>query len=283
MADLSEVLTVWEGLGYYSRARNLHQASREIVARFKGRIPDNLDDLLSLPGIGRYTAGAILSIAYNKEVPVLDGNVRRVFSRLFAIPNDGANSKTEIFPAHFLETLIPNGHACSFNQSLMDLGSMICTPKGPRCRHCPIIQYCKAKAQGNPEKYPIRQAKKKIPHRYAVAATIRRHGKILLIRRPPKGLLGGLWEFPNWEVDSGNDPGKQLARQIRRETGLRVKSKEPVDCLFQTFSHFKLTLHVYQCETEGRSSRGAWAPLTRLSGFPMPRLHRKIANSLSPA
>ena len=136
-SDLSDVLTIWEGLGYYSRARNLHRASREILTRFKGKIPGALDDLLSLPGIGRYTAGAILSIAYNKETPILDGNVKRVLSRLFAIPGNPANGKTGKLLWEISESLIPEGRAGSFNQALMDLGSMVCTPNAPRLSRLP--------------------------------------------------------------------------------------------------------------------------------------------------
>ncbi len=280
-ADLSDVLTIWEGLGYYSRARNLHRASQEILTRFRGRIPDGLDDLLSLPGIGRYTAGAILSIAYNKETPILDGNVKRVLSRLFAISENPADVKTGKLLWEISESLIPEGHAGSFNQALMDLGSMVCTPNAPLGPDCPIASFCKAKTQGNPEKYPMRQVRKKIPHIHAAAAVIQADRKVLITQRPPEGLLGGLWEFPNWKVDSKTNPGKQLAKWIAGEMGLRVRTEGPAVLLSQTFSHFKLTLHVYRCKAEGRNTAGRWVSLTRLNDFPMSRLHRKIAETLS--
>ncbi len=141
-ADLSKVLSIWEGLGYYSRARNLHKASRVILDRFNGKIPDTLDDLLGLPGIGRYTAGAILSIAYNREAAILDGNVKRVLSRLFAVSGNPADSKTEKLLWQISESLVPQGHASSFNQALMDLGAMVCTPKDPQCNRLSPLPIC---------------------------------------------------------------------------------------------------------------------------------------------
>ena len=279
-ADLSEVLSLWEGLGYYSRARSLHRASQVISNQFHGKIPDTINELLSLPGVGRYTAGAILSIAYNKEAPILDGNVKRVLSRLFAISGNPANGRIEKRLWEISESLVPEGHAGSFNQALMDLGAMVCTPKVPECNHCPLLHLCQAKTHGDPERYPARRAKKRIPHIHAVAAVIQRNGKVLLTRRPLKGLLGGLWEFPNWEVEGSNSPEKQLARQVTRDMALKLKIKESLAPFSQTFSHFKLTLRVYLGRAEGRNQKGQWVPVASLDDFPMSRLHRKIAQIL---
>ena len=276
-ADLSKVLTVWEGLGYYSRARNLHKTSREILTRFKGEIPDALDDLLSLPGIGRYTAGAILSIAFNKEAPILDGNVRRILSRLFAILNNSGRNESEDLLWRLSESLVPAGHAGFFNQALMDLGSMICTPRDPQCIHCPLVHLCKAKTEGNPEKYPARVAKKKIPPIHAAGAVIQKNGEVLITQRPPKGLLGGLWEFPNWKIDCRKGLQEQSKRWIKSELGIRVKNIKPLGSFNQTFSHFKLTLHVNLCHTPGEKKDGTWIPVRDLHLFPMSRLHRRIA------
>jgi len=203
--NLSKVLKVWEGLGYYSRARNLHRASQVVVNHFAGKVPDNLKDLLSLPGIGRYTAGAILSIAYNKEAPILDGNVKRVLSRLFVVSGHPVRGKTEDHLWQISESLLPKGHSNSFNEALMDLGSMICTPKDPLCPKCPLQNLCNGK--GAPERYPGKKDRRNIPHIEAVSAVIQRDGKVLLAQRPPRGLLGGLWEFPNWRIQ-----GKQRSR-----------------------------------------------------------------------
>ncbi len=278
-ADLSRVLTIWEGLGYYSRARNLHRASRIISNQFQGRIPDTIDDLLTLPGIGRYTAGAILSIAYNKEAPILDGNVKRVLSRLFAVSSNPARSKTKGLLWHLSESLIPEGRAGSFNQALMDLGSMVCTPKAPQCTRCPLGHLCKAKEKGNPEKYPTRQSQKRIPHIDAVAAVIQKDGKVLLNRRPPKGLLGGLWEFPNQKMAHGEDLEKQLKNWIKSEIGLTVRTKGHVGTFEQTFSHFKLSLSVHGFQALNGKGKMKWVPIRKLHQFPMSRIHRKIAEA----
>jgi A/G-specific adenine glycosylase len=274
-ADLSKVLQVWEGLGYYSRARNLHRASRIVSNHFNGKIPDNLTDLRTLPGIGRYTAGAILSIAFNKEAPILDGNVKRVLSRLFAIPGDP--KETEKLLWKFSESLIPIVYVSSFNQGLMDLGAMICTPKEPQCSECPLRDLCKGRVSGDPERFPTKILRKKIPHIEAVSALIQENGKVLLQQRPPEGLLGGLWEFPNWPIEEKKDIKEYLEHKIKSEIGLKVKSKEPIGSFQQTFSHFKLTLQVFHCHPLNGKGRGKWVPIKNLSLFPMSRIHRRIA------
>jgi len=282
-ADLSKVLKVWEGLGYYSRARNLHQASQMVVHHFGGKIPDNLKDLLSLPGIGRSTAGAILSFAYNKEAPILDGNIKRVLSRLFAIP--GSKAKTEKILWGISESLIPKGHSNPFNQALMDLGSMLCIPKDPQCPRCPLRYLCKAKASGAPERYPSKVAKKKIPHITAISALIQNDGRVLLNKRPPNGLLGGLWEFPNWKIEEKRRLRLRLRlrNHIKKEMGMNVEVKESIGVFHQTFSHFKLTLHIYQCQSSNsnKKRKGKWIPIKNLDQLAMPKIHRKIANVLS--
>jgi A/G-specific adenine glycosylase len=279
-ADLSAVLTVWEGLGYYSRARNLHKASRVILDQYNGKIPDTPNDLLSLPGIGRYTAGAILSIAYNREAAILDGNVKRVLSRLFAVSGNPADSKTQKLLWQISESLIPNGHASSFNQALMDLGSMVCTPKDPQCARCPLRRLCKGYESGDPERFPSIGLKKAIPLIQAVSAVIRKDGYVLLRQRPAKGLLGGLWEFPDWRVDHREDSELKLLRFIKNELGIRIKTKEFLGSFKHTYSHFKLTLHVYLCQAAGSKNVGTWVLLRNLRLFPMSRLHRRIAQTI---
>jgi len=274
-ADLSKVLKVWEGLGYYSRARNLHRASKIIVSRFSGKIPSNPKDLLALPGIGRSTAGAILSFAYNKEAPILDGNAKRVLSRLFAL-----SGKSERLLWQISESLIPKGPRSNpFNQALMDLGAMVCTPKDPQCSRCPFRNPCKGKAKGDPESFPTKPPKKRIPHINAVGAVIERDGKVLLKKRPPRGLLGGLWEFPNWKTK-----GKRRLRLrncIKKEMGMAVEVKDSIGTFKQTYSHFKFTLHVYGCQSLNGKGNGRWVFLRSLHLFPMSRIHRRIAETIS--
>ena len=281
-ADLSTVLKIWEGLGYYSRARNLHRASRIVLNHFKGRIPDNLKDLLILPGIGKYTAGAILSIAYNKEAPILDGNVKRVLSRIFAVSDNPARGKTEDLLWHLSESLIPRGSASSFNQGLMDLGSMICTQKDPQCPCCPLRQFCKARVSGHPERYPSKVTRKPIPHFNAISAVIQRDGRVLLQQRPTKGLLGGLWEFPNWKTEEKRRLRLRLRLKnyIKKQIGMNVEVKESIGAFKQTFSHFKLTLHVYYCEAVDGQGKRKWVPIKNLDQLAMPRIHRRIAQMI---
>jgi A/G-specific adenine glycosylase len=280
-ADLSKVLKVWEGLGYYSRARNLHRASQIVSNHFHGEIPDQLKDLLTLPGIGRYTAGAILSIAFNKPAPILDGNVRRVLSRLFAITGDPVRSGTDGLLWHLSESLLPKGHVSFFNQGLMDLGAMTCTPKEPQCSKCPLRDLCKGKASGDPERFPTKIFKKKIPHIEAVSAVIQEDGKVLLKHRPPEGLLGGLWEFPNWKIEDEKRLRLKLRLRnyVRNEMGINVKVKESIGTFQQTFSHFKLTLQVFHCQHLNGKGKGRWVPVKNLPLLPMSRLHRRIANT----
>ena len=282
-SDLSKVLKTWEGLGYYSRARNLHRASKIVLNHFRGKIPDDLKDLLDLPGIGKYTAGAILSIAYNKEAPILDGNVKRVLSRLFAISSNLEGVKTEGLLWKISESLIPKGCPNSFNQAIMDLGAMICTPKDPQCHRCPLHPHCRAKASGNPERYPSRMVKKRTPHIEAISGVILNNGKVLLHQRPPKGLLGGLWEFPNWRIGENGKLRLRLKNHIKKEMGMKVEVKEPMGTFKQTYSHFKLTLRVFRCHSlnSNKHQKGNWVTIKNLDQFAMSGIDRRIANTIS--
>ena len=277
-ADLSRVLKIWEGLGYYSRARNLHRASQIVINHFHGRIPYTLEDLLGLPGIGRSTAGAILSFAFNKDAAILDGNAKRVLSRLFAVSASSEIRKTENALWQISESLIPKGFSNPFNQALMDLGSMTCTPKDPSCPQCPLRGLCRGRRSGEPERFPVKIPKKKIPHVEAVCAVIWKKGKVLLKQRPPSGLLGGLWEFPNWK--SGSKSKLRLKGNIKKETGMNVEVKESIGTFRHTFSHFKLTLHAYHCQPMNGKGKGRWIPIKNLALFPMSRIDRRIALQL---
>jgi len=279
-ANLSKVLKVWEGLGYYSRARNLHRSSQIVLNRFHGRVPDTLKDLLSLPGIGRSTAGAILSFAFHKEAPILDGNAKRVLSRLFAVSGSPGERKTEGLLWEISESLIPKGFSNPFNQALMDLGSMLCTPKDPQCPRCPLHRFCKGRASGEPERFPTKSIKKKIPHIEAISAVIEENGKVLLKQRPLKGLLGGLWEFPNWRIKGKKIQKQQLKNQMDREVGLSINVKESIGTFQQTYSHFKLTLHVFHCHHLNGKGNGKWVPIRNLALYPMSRIHRRIAEMI---
>ena len=280
--DLSNVLKVWEGLGYYSRARNLHRASQIVLDRFRGVIPNDLKDLLRLPGIGRSTAGAILSFAFHKNAPILDGNVKRVISRLFAVSDKPAATKADDLLWRISESLVPKGYSNPFNQALMDLGSMVCTVKEPGCEHCPLHNVCKARASGKPESYPSKRIRKTIPHVESVSAVIKKNGKVLLRQRPPSGLLGGLWEFPNWTMKEKERSRLRLRlrNHLKKDIGITADVKELIGTFRHTFSHFKLTLHPYHCQSTNGKGKGKWVRIKDLSLLPMSRIHRKIAERI---
>ena len=279
-AKLLKVLKVWEGLGYYSRARNLHRASKIIINHFQGKIPDSLRGLLSLPGIGRSTAGAILSFAYNQEAPILDGNAKRVLSRLAAVSGKSVSSKTKDLLWKISESLIPKGRSNPFNQALMDLGATVCTPKDSQCSRCPLRNFCRGYLSGKPESYPSRTIKKPLPHIAAISAVIQKGEMVLLRQRPSKGLLGGLWEFPNRKTEGEKRLRLRLRNFIKKETGMNVEIKDSIGTFKQTFSHFKLTLHVYHCQATDGSKNGRWIPIKNLHLFPMSRIHRRIAEMI---
>ena len=279
-ADLSRVLKAWEGLGYYSRARNLHRAAGIVMNHSNAKMPDQLKGLLNLPGIGRSTAGAILSFAFHKEAPILDGNVKRVLSRLFAVSGSPGKRKTEQLLWQISESLIPKGFSNPFNQALMDLGSLLCTPKEPQCSECPLRDLCKGRASGKPERYPSKRIKRTIPHVESVSGVIKKDGKVLLNQRPPSGLLGGLWEFPNWRIEEKQRLRLRLRKHIQQETKMNVEVKEFIGVLHHTYSHFKLTLNVFVCRHLNGDGKGKWVPIKNLRLLPMSRIDRRIAQKI---
>lgn len=198
-ADEQRVLRQWQGLGYYRRARNLHAAAKMIVAEFDGQVPDTVEQLLQLPGVGRYTAGAIASIAYNTPAPIVDGNVDRVLARLLDLrdPVDKPTIKKHIWS--LAEQLVPQKNAGDFNQSMMELGAMVCTPKLPKCLVCPLRDLCVATAEGDPESLPIKLPKKKPKAVTHVVFAVHRNGKYLFEQRPATGLWSNMWQLPTWE------------------------------------------------------------------------------------
>jgi A/G-specific adenine glycosylase len=213
--------------------------------------------------VGRYTAGAIASIAYGEAVPVLDGNVVRVLSRVFNVtePTDTTATRERLWS--LAAALVPRNVPGDFNQGLMELGARICMPKAPDCQACPIRRFCQARALGVQEQRPARKLKKAAPHYEIVAAAIARNGRYLIGKRPPHGLLGGLWEFPGGKVKPGETHRKALEREVREELGVRVKVGGLIASVNHAYSHFRVTLHVYQCALAG-------------VGAPRPNTHTKL-------
>ncbi|MEJ5223140.1 MAG: A/G-specific adenine glycosylase [Anaerolineales bacterium] len=281
-ADEKDVLSLWEGLGYYSRARNLHRAARLIMSEFGGQIPDNLSDLRRLPGVGRYTAAAIASMAFGQDVATLDGNLRRVFARLFDVtePADSAAGENQLW--QLVEAHLPPGRAGDYNQALMDLGATICLPRNPTCLLCPLQEMCLARARGVVAQRPVLKPRPVTPHHHQVAAVVVRDGAVLLARRPAQGLLGGLWEFPNARIDSTASPAAILPESIRAACGLDVAVVRPLALVRHAYTHFKLTVHPFVCtlESDALPAPWQWAPLTALQEFPMGKVDRQVARQV---
>lgn len=282
-ASEREVLNAWEGLGYYSRARNFHKAAKAVVENYRGKLPRDVDELQELPGIGRYTAGALSSIIFGMDEPALDGNLKRVYARLFDVKTPVNSTNGEKLLWKIAHENLPKGKAADFNQALMDLGSAICLPKNPRCEICPLAGDCAAKARGVQRLRPVKTAKKVTPHHVHAAAVIVQNGKVLLAKRPSKGLLAGMWEFPNARVE-GN-PRVGLAPGLRAAYRLNVRMKRdahPFTVVEHSYSHFKVTTHAYRCDSSSNLPRDnlKWIPLRDLKRYPMGKIDRAIAGKL---
>ena len=280
-ANEQDVLNHWEGLGYYSRARNLHKAAQVIVEQHGGRLPRSAEELRKLPGIGRYTAGAIASMAFGLDEPVLDGNLRRVYARLFNVDIPADSSEGEELLWNIAAENLPKGKAGDFNQAMMDLGATICLPKNPRCLLCPLLGECEAQKLGVQEQRPVLKPKAEVPSVIHAAAVIVQRGRVLLAKRPSEGLLGGMWEFPNAEVSG--DALKGLAKAIRAGYGLKVRAGEAVATVQHAYSHFRVTVHAYRVELVEMSQKGnlKWVKLSELDDLPMGKIDRQIARKLN--
>ncbi|RMF50530.1 MAG: A/G-specific adenine glycosylase [Anaerolineae bacterium] len=287
-AGQQDVLNAWEGLGYYSRARNLHRAARLIVQHHSGRLPADRRALLQLPGIGEYTAAAILSIAFGQDIPAMDANLRRVFARLFDVDTPLGQAATEERLRSLAAAHLPSGRAGEYNQALMDLGALVCTPRIPSCAACPLKALCLARRRGVQNQRPVKAQKKPRPHYKVVAAVIWRNGQVLLARRPENGLLGGLWEFPGGKVQPGETFPAALQREIREELGADIEVETYLGTYRHAFTHFSITLRAYTCRLHPHSPPPAalehtaitWQKPQALDDFPMGKVDRQIARRL---
>ncbi|NPV78520.1 MAG: A/G-specific adenine glycosylase [Anaerolineae bacterium] len=287
-ATEQEVLRFWEGLGYYSRARNLHRAARLLVSEFQGNLPASKAELERLPGIGRYTAAAIASIAFGQDEATLDGNIRRVLSRFYNIELPAGSPQAERTLWRLASENLPPGRAGDYNQALMDLGAMVCTPRAPSCGGCPLDGLCQARLLGIQEQRPVRQARSDVPHYTVAAAVIQRDGKTLIARRPSSGLLGGLWEFPGGKQEPSEDITACLVREIQEELGAAVQIKATLGIYKHAYTHFRVTIHAFACTLLGNeepqplhASEIRWVRPGELEDFPMGKVDRQIARALA--
>ena len=281
-APMADILRAWSGLGYYARARNLRAAAREIVARHGGTIPDSREELLRLPGIGPYTASALLSFLYGKPEAVVDGNVIRVLSRLFAVRGDPRAGPIRKEIDRLAGELVPQTGSRQFNLAMMDLGSTVCKPKQPGCNSCPLENRCRARRRRLQEVIPeIHRDRKKVKV-HQLAAVLRRGERVFLTRRPDEGLLGGMWELPG--CDGGEERGRavRLARVLSRRWGVPVRAGAVLTTAEHSITYRKITVHAVRATIPpgARLPGGRWVgPLAR-SRVPVSTATRKILRAL---
>jgi A/G-specific adenine glycosylase len=301
LSDASEeaVLKAWEGLGYYSRARNLQAAVREVRTHYGSVVPHEKEQISALKGVGPYTAGAILSIAYNKPEPAVDGNVMRVLARFFLIQDDISKTRTRQRIEKLAQELIPSGAAGDFNQALMELGAVVCTPKSPNCLTCPVMRHCQARLAGLETVLPIKKKAKppRVERRLAawIEGSGRAAGKFLIRRRPQQGLLAGMWELPHYLVNTLHEDDETLharnmeylSGQLSEVDGIRVRSIEWFMNTEHTFSHIHWNMQVYRClfiEPQGRERMGnefgeyRWIDPQELAHYAFPNVFLRIIN-----
>jgi len=286
-ADEHDVLHAWQGLGYYSRARNLRQGAQQVLAEHGGRVPDSVAALLALPGVGRYTAGAIASIAYNVSAPIVDGNVIRVLSRLFALRGDPAKAPLKNRIWELAEALIPNGDARDFNPAVMELGARICTPVNPKCAICPVAKACESRRLNIQDELPETAARPKITPVNMVAALVWRGDRVLLVqRRPDESRWAGMWQFPNVEVAAGESKQDAVRRAASEAVGLSITPGERTLIVRHGVTRFRITLEVFQCTTAAGEpqARGCqawrWADAGNVEALALPKAHRTIARQI---
>lgn len=278
-ASDEEVVKVWEGLGYYSRARNLHSAVKEVAASYGGKVPDDYASISKLKGVGPYTAGAILSIAYGQPVPAVDGNVLRVITRVYALDHDITKAATRRLVEQLVSKSIPEENPGDFNQALMELGALICVPISPDCLSCPINDYCSALKQGRVEELPIKSKAKPPVSVQVVMGWIRRNGKIAVLRRPKEGLLANMWALPTAIHPEGNRSPVETIYRYCTEKGLQVVPGPVIGRFVHLFSHRRWETTVVEVEglevSQQLPPRWRWVTDEELAALPLPRAYHK--------
>jgi A/G-specific adenine glycosylase len=284
-ADEERVLRLWEGLGYYRRARQMHRAAQTIVAQHGGEFPRDVATLRGLPGVGRYTAGAIASIAFDVRAPILEANTVRLFARLLAYRDDPAAKAGQTRLWSFAEEILPGAQAGTFNQALMELGSLVCTPKSPACRDCPVMSLCPTLAHNLQDEIPQAKAKAAYTDLHEVAVIVRRREKILVRRCGPSERWAGLWDFPRIALPSpnGEDHGSQICRKVRDLTGVTIKLGEKLITIKHGVTRYRITLACYEATCDGRlptarpPAEQRWIEAQHLRELPLSTTGRKLA------
>jgi len=284
-SSLQSVLKQWEGLGYYARARNLHRAAQKVVKDYQEGFPDQLSDVLSLPGIGRTTAGGILSAAFNQPISILDGNVKRVLARLVGLKTPPKKAINQLW--ELSDRLLDRDHPREYNQALMDLGATICTPKQPSCLLCPWRDSCYAFQSNLQTQIPMREPSTPLPHKeIGVAVIWNDQGEVLIDRRLEEGLLGGLWEFPGGKIEANETIPDCIQREIKEELGISIEVRDHLITLNHAYTHFRVTLNVYHCRYLAGEPQPIeceeirWVKPEQLSQFPFPKANTKIIDAI---
>lgn len=284
-AKQQTVLKAWEGLGYYARARNLHKTAQLIVEQHGGVFPKEFEDAIALPGIGRTTAGGILSAAYDLPIAILDGNVKRVLARLVALPKPPAKAMNQLW--QLSEQILDPQHPRDFNQAIMDLGATLCTRHRPSCLLCPWQQHCSAYRQNLQSQLPMSEAKAPLPHKQiGVAVIYDNDGRILIDRRKQEGLLGGLWEFPGGKIEPNETVEECVKREIKEELAIEIEVNDRLITVNHAYSHFKVTLNVFNCRHLSGEPQTiecdevTWVTLDEIDSYPFPKANGQIINAI---
>lgn len=289
-ASERDIMLAWEGLGYYSRAKNIQRTAQALVSDFGGRIPADFNDLLALPGIGRYTAGAILSIAFNLDFPAVDANAKRILRRVFNRSNSSGSAASETAMRKLASEILPKGKTRQFNQALMDLGATICLPESPHCDLCPLAELCEGKKRGLSELEPGTNRGKPVTPIEVSVGVIVRDGVIFIQKRPPDGLMPSLWEFPGGKIKEGESPKKAVVREIEEEIGIGVRPLEKLALIRHSYTRFRVALHAFLCEVCDRQSQKEpvlsaaveyrWVRPAELALYPFPAANRRLIEVL---
>ncbi|MDY0305722.1 A/G-specific adenine glycosylase [Desulfovibrio sp.] len=284
-ASEDEVLRLWEGLGYYSRGRALLAAAGVLVREHGGAVPNDRDALLALPGVGPYTAGAVRSVAFNLPEPAVDANVERVLARLTNLELPARDPRAKEFLRETARGLIPEGRARDFNQALMELGALVCLPRTPRCRECPLVFFCVARSLGVAENRPLAGPPKEVVRLQMASGLLLRRGRLYIQKRRPDDVWPGLWEFPGGVLEEGESPEQALAREFREEVELNVRPLAPVVQVRYSYTRYRVTMHAFYCaDTEGMAAEprlneavdGRFVTPEELSGYAFPAGHRRV-------
>ena len=283
-AKEEEVLKAWEGLGYYSRARNLHKTAQNLVNELGGQFPSTSVELLRLPGIGNYTAAAIASIAFGEPVAATDGNIKRIYARMLNLEVPYGSSLFEKTINDYAQSVLSQERPGDFTQALMDLGSEVCTPSQPRCNVCPVSEYCLGYKLGKQNQLPVRVKKAPLPHYDVCVAVLEHNDKILLRQRGAQGLLANLWEFPGGKLEPNESLEDCLKRELLEKTGLAITVGAKSGVYKHAYTHFKITVHAWHAKPAKPPiilrENLRWVPPEELPAYPMGKVTRRISENI---